>query len=230
MYANYSLSFPTNTEENALFIILFCFKSHKAPLKTNNWINLITNISENLIYYKLLGRSTAIFFHKYYLLIIISCSQFFFFLPISVIFCGLYSNRGSAQSKSRALELRSANLRVEICRETELCLLIFLQTPTSVTIAKGLSAFPKGCFQRFTPCCRLKLGKQACMPEGIYCLTCLNINMIKQKLDDFINHNLIKGWLVIFMFQNNSLLHLVQQKGVFAAQGSFAFVQSTFSF
>lgn len=54
--------------------------------------------------------------------------------------------------------------------------------------------------------------------------------MIKQKLDDFINHNLIKGWLVIFMFQNNSLLHLVQQKGVFAAQGSFAFVQSTFSF
>lgn len=54
--------------------------------------------------------------------------------------------------------------------------------------------------------------------------------MIKQKLDDFITHNLIKGWLVIFMFENNSLLHLVQQKGVFAAQGSFAFVQSTFSF
>lgn len=54
--------------------------------------------------------------------------------------------------------------------------------------------------------------------------------MIKQKLDDFINHNLIKGWLVIFMFENNSLLHLVQQKGVFAAQGPFAFVQSTFNF
>lgn len=47
--------------------------------------------------------------------------------------------------------------------------------------------------------------------------------MIKQKLDYFITHNLIKGWLVIFMFENNSLLHLVQQKRVFAAQGFFAF-------
>lgn len=54
--------------------------------------------------------------------------------------------------------------------------------------------------------------------------------MIKQKWDDFINHNLIKGRLVIFMFESNSLLHLVQQKGVFAAQGSFAFVQSAFNF
>lgn len=53
--------------------------------------------------------------------------------------------------------------------------------------------------------------------------------MIKQKLDDFINHNLIKGWLVIFMFENNSLLHLVQQKGIFAAQGFLAFVWSIFS-
>lgn len=47
--------------------------------------------------------------------------------------------------------------------------------------------------------------------------------MIKQKLDYFINDNLIKGWLVIFMFENNSHLHLVHQKGVFAAQGFFAF-------
>lgn len=45
--------------------------------------------------------------------------------------------------------------------------------------------------------------------------------MIKQKLDEFINHNLIKGWLVIFMFANNSLVHLVQQKGVFAARLCF---------
>lgn len=108
------------------------------------------------------------FFNKYYLLIIINYSQFFFFLPISVIFCGLYSSRSSSQSKSRALELHSANLRVEICRESELCLLLFFaEKPTSVTMAKGLSAFPKGCFQRFTPCVRLELGKQACMPEGI---------------------------------------------------------------
>lgn len=83
---------------------------------------------------------------------------------------------------------------VEICREAQLWISpCFLQTATSVTIAKGLSALPEGRFQGFTPCCRLKLGKQDGMPEGIYCLTCLNINMIKQKLDDFINYNLIKG-------------------------------------
>lgn len=54
--------------------------------------------------------------------------------------------------------------------------------------------------------------------------------MIKQKLDDFINHNLIKGWLFIFMFENNSLLHLVQQKRGFAAQGGWFFVVFFFSF
>lgn len=142
-----------------------------------------------------------------------------FFLPVSVIFSGLCSKGGSARGKSWSWNYLVQTLgRVEISGETSLhFLLCFMETPAYTVICKGLSALPWGCFQGFIPCCRLVLGKQDCLPEGIYCLTCLNINMIKQKLDEFINHNLIKGWLVIFMVENNSLLHLVQQKRVFAA-------------
>lgn len=169
---------------------------------------------------KLLVEASTIFCHKYYALIIINYGSFFFFLPVSIVFFGLCSKGGSAGGKSRSWNYLVQTLgRVEISGEISLLfLLCFKETPAYTALSRGLSAVPWGCFQGFTPCCRLELGKQDCLPEGIYCLTCLNINMIKQKLDEFINHNLIKGWLVIFMVENNSLLHLVQQKRVFAAR------------